>query len=267
MLTGEAESKAARQQLERVLASPGFARNERLSRFLRFVVEGHLEGKDRELKESLLAIEIFGRAPGYDPKQDPIVRTEARRLRARLSEYYLGGGKNDALVIDVPTGGYVPVIRPSQPRPETTPLMIAHGPPLRRWRLGTRVWVGAAFACLVVALAAVGWWHFHPEAPIPIAVLPLINLNQDPANDYFADGLTGEIIRNLSIIDGLAVRSETSSFTFKGKTQKARDAGRQLEADYILEGSVLRADNRLRINVEFVRVRDDFPLWSEKYDR
>ena len=67
MLTGEAESKAARQQLERVLASPGFARNERLSRFLRFVVEGHLEGKDRELKESLLAIEVFGRSPGYDP--------------------------------------------------------------------------------------------------------------------------------------------------------------------------------------------------------
>src|SRR5262245_12409779 len=146
MLTGEAESKAARQQLERVLASPGFARNERLSRFLRFVVEGHLEGKDRELKESLLAIEVFGRSPGYDPKQDPIVRTEAMRLRARLSEYYLNGGKDDPLVIELPKGGYVPVIRPSERKPEiaSAPITDHFEPTLRRWRLGTKVGIGAA---------------------------------------------------------------------------------------------------------------------------
>jgi hypothetical protein len=65
----ESESQAARQQLERVLASPGFARNERLSRFLRFVVERHLEGRDQELKESLIAIGVFGRPPGYDPSK------------------------------------------------------------------------------------------------------------------------------------------------------------------------------------------------------
>ena len=269
MLTEEAELQAARRQLERVLASPGFARNERLSRFLRFVVERHLEGRDSEIKESLLAIEVFGRSPGYDPKQDPIVRTEAIRLRARLSEYYQDEGKDDPLVIELPKGGYVPVIRPSQRRPETTtPLMTAHSePPLRRWRLGTRVWVGAALACLVVGLAAMGWWRFHPEVPIPIAVLPLINLNQDPANDYFADGLTSEIIRNLSIIDGLATRSEASSFALKSKPLKGRDAGKQLEADYLVEGSVLRSGPQLRINVQLVRVSDDLPLWSGRYDR
>src|SRR5262249_50792917 len=170
MLTEEAEGKAARRQLERVLASPGFVRNERLSRFLRFVVERHLEGKDGELKESLLAIEVFGRSPGYDPRQDPIVRTEASRLRARLSEYYLGEGKDDQLIIELPKGGYVPTIRAFQQKPETTtPPMIAHSePPLRRWRFGTRVWVGTALACLIVALA-MGWWRFHPEVPIPIA--------------------------------------------------------------------------------------------------
>ncbi len=269
MLTGEAEGNSARQQLERVLASPGFARNERISRFLRFVVEGHLEGKDRELKESLLAIEVFGRSPGYDPKQDPIVRTEASRLRVRLSEYYLGDGKDDPLIIELPKGGYVPVIRPSQHRPETTaPLMTAHPEsPLRKWQLAKRVWIGAGLACLALGLAAVGWWHSHPEAPIPIAVLPLINLNQDPSNDYFADGLTSEIIRNLSIIDDLAVPSESSSFALKGKPQKARDAGKQLEADYLVEGSVLRSGQQLRINVQLVRVSDDFPLWSGRYDR
>src|SRR6516164_5534260 len=108
MLQVNLEFQAARRQLDKVLASPGFARNERLSRFLHFVVERHLEGRDQELKESLIAIEVFGRQPGYDSKQDPIVRTEASRLRARLSEYYLGEGKGDTLAIELPKGGYVP---------------------------------------------------------------------------------------------------------------------------------------------------------------
>jgi TolB-like protein len=257
----EFESEAARRELERVLESAGFKGNERMSRFLRFLVERHLEGKEDELKESVIGIEVFGRRPDYNPKQDSIVRTEAIRLRARLSEYYLTEGRDNSLVIDLPKGGYVPVLRqtlaPTAGVGTDMTSAAARGPAL---------WI--AMACLAVAVAVVGSSSIqHRNAPIPIAVLPLINLNQDPANDYFADGLTGEIIRNLSIIDGLTVRSETSSFTFKGQTQKARDAGRQLEADYILEGSVLRAENRLRINVEFVRVPDDFPVWSEKYDR
>jgi adenylate cyclase len=146
--------------------------------------------------------------------------------------------------------------------------MTAHSEsPLRKWRLGTRIGIGATLACLAFGLAAMGWWRSHPEAPVSIAVLPLINLNQDPSNDYFADGLTSEIIRNLSTIDGLAARSESSSFALKGKPQKARDAGKQLEADYLVEGSVLRSGQQLRINVQLVRVSDDLPLWSGRYDR
>ena len=90
MPIAESEMEAARRQLERVLASAGFSRNERLARFLRFVVEQHLEGRDGEIKESVIAVEVFGRRPDHDPKQDSIVRTEAARLRARLSEYYIG---------------------------------------------------------------------------------------------------------------------------------------------------------------------------------
>jgi hypothetical protein len=104
--------EAARRQLEKVLASPAFSRNERLSRFLRFVVEQHLAGRDDELKESVIAVEVLGRSPDHDPKQDSIVRTEAARLRVRLSEYYLGDGKDDPLVIELPKGGYVPAFRP-----------------------------------------------------------------------------------------------------------------------------------------------------------
>jgi hypothetical protein len=81
--------EAARRQLQRILASPGLVRNERMSRFLRFLVERHLEGSDNQLKESVIAVEVFGRKPDHDPSRDSIVRTEAGRLRARLAEYYL----------------------------------------------------------------------------------------------------------------------------------------------------------------------------------
>ncbi len=253
----ESEGQVARRQLERVLLSPGFARNERMSRFLRFVVERHLEGRDGELKESLIAIEVFGRAPGYDSKKDPIVRTEASRLRARLSEYYSGEGKGDSLSIELPKGGYVPLLRAAAGEP------VGEAPPRR----GLPRVIAAAAVCVLVALAAAAWWRFHKSEPIGIAVLPLENLSHNPADDYLADGLTDELIRNLSLIDGLAPRSRTSSFAFKGKPRNIREVGKELAADYILEGSVLLAGQQLRINAQLIRVRDDFPIWSGKFDR
>jgi TolB-like protein/Flp pilus assembly protein TadD len=258
----ELEAQAIRRQLERVLESPGFARNERLSGFLRFVVEGHLSGKDHELKESVIAVEVFGRSPGFDSRLDPVVRTEAVRLRARLGDYYLKEGNADSLVIELPKGGYVPRFREiAETQPVTAPSsQVMLGQP------GTRLRV--ALAGLVIALAVAGWWWAqHRGTPIAIAVLPLENTSHDPANDYFSDGLTDELIRNLSIIDGLTVRSRTSSFGLKGQPRNIHDAGRQLQADYILEGSVLRAGQQLRIDVQLVRVHDDFPLWSGRFDR
>jgi len=259
MPAAESEVHAARRQLERVLASPGFSRNERMARFLRFVVEQHLGGKDSELKESVIAIEVFGRSPDHDPTQDSIVRTEAGRLRARLDEYYRGEGKGDGLVIEVPKGGYTPVFR----RPEAAP-QPSNGEPKRRSRLGLIL----ALVGLVAVMGGVGWWGArHPSTPIGIAVLPFDNLSHDPVNDYFADGLTDELIRNLSIIDGLSPRSRTSSFAFKSKPRNVREAGQELAADYILEGSVLRAGQQLRIDAQLIRVRDDVPIWSGKFDR
>jgi len=119
MTAAESASGAARRQLERVLASRCFSRNDRLSRFLRFIVDRRLEGRDSEIKESVLAVEVFGRAADYDPKQDSIVRTEAARLRARLNEYYRGPGKHESLVIEMPKGGYIPQFRFLEPEAVT----------------------------------------------------------------------------------------------------------------------------------------------------
>jgi len=238
--------------------SPGFVRNERMSRFLRFVVDRTVEGKGSELKESVIAVEVFGRRADYDPKLDSIVRTEAGRLRSRLAEYYSREGSGDPIVIELPKGGYAPAFRSNgvhEPPAEVAPV--------RRWpKLALMV------SSVIVVLAALVWWRLGgtPE-PIAIAVLPFENLGGDPSNADFVDGLTDEIISNLSVIEGLAVRSRTSSFTFKDKPHSVREAGQQLNVQFILEGSVLRSGERLRVNTQLIRVRDDFAIWSGRADR
>lgn len=98
-------------QLQRVLDSSMFANAPILSRFLRYVVEHSLEGEAGALKEYTLGVEVFGRGTDFDPRVDTIVRTHARRLRAKLEEYYRGAGSNDPVVIEVPKGHYVPAMR------------------------------------------------------------------------------------------------------------------------------------------------------------
>ncbi|MGB2627513.1 MAG: winged helix-turn-helix domain-containing protein [Candidatus Acidiferrum sp.] len=129
----------------------------------------------------------------------------------------------------------------------------------------------AAFVAVIVIIGVIGIasWRFTRPKPGPytIAVLPLKNLSPDAGNDYFSDGLTDEIISNLSVIDGLQVKSRTSSFAFKDKVYDTRAIGSQLNTRLILDGSVLRAGDRLRVNVQLVRVEDDVALWSGHYDR
>ena len=108
-----------RGQVDKILASRLFARSERLCRFLRFCVELTLDEKSDQLKEQLVGVEVFDRKGDYDPRTDPIVRVEARRLRSKLKAYYTSSGRPDCLLIELPKGGYVPSFRmrnASQPR-------------------------------------------------------------------------------------------------------------------------------------------------------
>jgi adenylate cyclase len=99
-----------------------------------------------------------------------------------------------------------------------------------------------------------------------IAVLPFANLSTDPENAYFADGLTDEISADLSKVHSLRVISRTSSGTFKGTTKDARTIARELGTRFLLEGSVRRADNRLRITAQLIDAEADTHVWAEKYD-
>ncbi len=100
-----------------------------------------------------------------------------------------------------------------------------------------------------------------------IAVLPLVNLSPDPENEYFSDGMTEEIINALNTISGLKVTARTSSFSFKNKGLDVREIGKQLGVRSVLEGSVRKAGDRLRITVQLAEAVDGYQLWSESFDR
>ncbi len=114
-----------------ILRSQGFARSERLKRFLSFTVERVLAGDVGDLKEYVIALEVFDRSPDYNPKVDAVVRVEARRLRARLDQYYTIEGLQDPIRIQFPSGTYVPVIGRTEAPASPEPQLRTH--PLRRW--------------------------------------------------------------------------------------------------------------------------------------
>src|SRR3954463_4015716 len=102
---------AVRDHLDRVLASPTFRQGDRLKRFLKFIVLEAVAGRRHELKEYVIGVQVFGKEESFDPRTDPIVRVQARRLRAKLVRYYREEGRADELVIELPKGGYAPVFK------------------------------------------------------------------------------------------------------------------------------------------------------------
>src|SRR5215475_2360857 len=139
---GNLEQRGCPQSTGEDPCREGFARNDRISSFLRFVVEQELSGSGNQIKESIIGVEVFGRRPDYNVRQDSIVRTEAGKLRTRLSKYYANGGAADELIIDLPKGGYRPVFRNAEVTREEA---AASSAPKRQWSrfpsLGIRVWV------------------------------------------------------------------------------------------------------------------------------
>jgi serine/threonine protein kinase/Tfp pilus assembly protein PilF len=110
-----------------------------------------------------------------------------------------------------------------------------------------------------------------PQAAISaaksIAVLPFANMSADPENEYFTDGMAEELINALSKIQSLRVASRTSSFAFKGKNEDIGEIGRKLKVSTVLEGSVRKMGNKLRIAAQLINVADGYQLWSERFDR
>jgi len=143
-----------------------------------------------------------------------------------------------------------------------------------------------AFALvLVVAAAAAAIWYIYPRAPVPpsdvsapkavveipdkpsIAVLPFVNMSADPEQEYFSDGITEEIITRLAQVPKLFVIARNSTFTFKGKPVNIQQVGQELGVRYVLEGSVRRAADRVRITAQLIDAKSGAHAWAERYDR
>jgi TolB-like protein/class 3 adenylate cyclase/Flp pilus assembly protein TadD len=147
--------------------------------------------------------------------------------------------------------------------------------PSRSVQASRLVWIGA----IVLAIVGAGWWLAHqsgkqvassPRVSIPeksIAVLPLVNTSGDPGNDYFSDGLSEELIAVLAKIPGLKIIGRSSSFLFKGKSEDSRTIGEKLGVANLLEGSVRKQGERVRIVAELINAADGREVWSDTYDR
>ena len=226
-----------RAQLERVLASRLFARSNRLCRFLRFSVEESLAGKAGRLKEQIIGMEVFDRRSDYDPRIDPIVRVEARRLRAKLKAYYTSPGRADSIMIGLPKGAYLPFFKTRASAPQ-----------------GSR-------ASLVAASGST----LAPRKSI--AVLPFANMMQGADDDYFSDGLTEELIHLLTRIPSLRVVAWSSTSKLRGREADLAGIRRQLRVGSVLRGSVRRTPERVRVTVQLIDSASGDYLWSETYDR
>lgn len=229
MEPSQLSAESIRTQLRKILSSSIFTRSERLARFLNFTVEQAIEGRGEHLKEFVIGVEVFDKTEKYDPRMDPIVRVEARRLREKLKKYYETDGREDPLCIDFPTGTYAPLIQTRD-------------------------------ALQVSAAGA-------KSAENAIAVLPFTNLSSEQENEYFSDGLTEELINALTKVEGLRVVAWSSAFQLKGKARDIRRIAEQLGVRAVLEGSVRRTIDRLRITAQLVDTKDGHYLWSETYER
>ena len=206
----DSEAKAIREQLERILSSRAFSAADRRVRLLRFLVYQSLAGDIGSLKESVIAVEVFDRVPGFDPKLDSAVRVEIGRLRSRLTEYYSQTGQRDPVRIEIPKGSYQPIfILEKRPAVETSgPPTV---PPGRPWKT-----MGGAAAILALCLAALTIWRLggvqHDATSPSIAVLPFLNLSGDSANEYLSDSLADELTAVLAEAKDMRVVARTSAF-------------------------------------------------------
>jgi serine/threonine-protein kinase len=162
--------KGGRQHLDRILGSATFRQVDRLKRFLSFIVLETLDGHGDRLKEYVIGVQVFDKESSFDPRADPIVRVQARRLRARLARYYREEGGADGLVIELPKGGYTPVFKPRDAS-----------------AIGRRT-IGAAFA-----------------GQNTIAVLPFADHSAGGELAYFCDGVRQETVHSLAKLEALRV--------------------------------------------------------------
>jgi TolB-like protein len=231
----------------------------------------------------MMSLVCDNRGAGFDGGVGPIVRVEPGRLRRRLCTYYETEGSGDPIVIELPQRTYIPVFRRrEEPCAVAIPARSREQPsaalPIEP---GSRVWKRiAVVGPILLVSAAAGcamWMARNPSAghtpgggaaeARSIVVLPFTDATPKQEVEHFSEGLSEEITERLNKIAGLRVVSHLTAFSIRGKAADAREIGRQANAGFVLDGSVRRSGDRLRVNVCLVDASEGYDIWSRTYDR
>jgi TolB-like protein len=226
-----------RDELSRILESSIFVQSDRLGRFLRFTVETTLAGEAETLKEYLIGTEVYGRQPSYHPGEDSIVRSEARRLRRKLKEYYESVGKDDPVLIYYRLGSYVPAFQP------------------RRSQVGNGTVANGGLGEL-----------FTGGRGIHVAVLPFVDASGSALSGVCAQLITDELIHELVRTDGFRVIAASSVAPLVAQALDVPSLARKLDVQIVFEGTVREDNNLLRVTSRVVNAEDGFQIWSERFE-
>ncbi len=287
-----------RDHLKEVVASRAFAGSKRAQDFLQLIVEHALAGRFDSLRERMIGAEMFGRPIGYDTANDAVVRVKATEVRKKLAQYYQESDKPPAVRIELPTGSYVPKFcwesleAAAQPSAETDlpafaeetaqeksgerPEAKIDEPTRLPWEKLRRapnmlvsVLLGLGLIAMIGYAGFKSWFRDSNARPEirSIAILPLQNLSGDPGQDYFADGMTEELIADLGQVSALRVISRTSAMTYKGTKKTLPEIAHELGVDAIMEGSIVREGNQVRITAQLIDARTDHHIWAHSYVR
>ena len=229
------DGEAITFELDRVLDSRKFSEAPRISQFLKYVVDEDLAGRGARISGNSIAIDVYRRDQNFDPRTDPVVRVEARRLRRMLTHYFLTEGKQDPLVIEIPKGGYRPKYNDNSEDDGVNSIASILDTPL-------------------------------PNSTV-IAVLPFRSQGSDTQMQELAAGITTNLITAFSRFDVLRVISQQSSDRYRGITRDVRRIGHELGARFIITGSVQKLDCRVRVTVAISHAEDGTQLWAKKFDR
>ena len=276
-----------RSHLREVLESRAFEGGTRARQFLELVIEHALAGRYDDLRERMIGAEMFGRPVNYDTANDAVVRVKATEVRRKLAQYYQERKEPSRVRITLPAGSYVPKFLwetqisepvssvtagpPVTPEPEAVQQSseVVQAKPLLPNRKGLLLF---SVAALLTFIASALYITRRDQSKLPagirsIAVLPLRNLSGDTHQEYFADAMTEELIAELGQVAALRVISRTSAMTYKGSQKTLPQIAHELSVDAVVEGSVLRDGNRIRITAQLIDARTDQHIWAKDYVR
>jgi TolB-like protein len=253
-----------RTELETILSSRFFSTAVGQSRFLRFVIEETIQGRASLLKEYSIGVEAFGRGESFDPRQDSIVRVEARKLRSRLAEYYQAEGRRDPVRIDLPKGAYIPVFTKSDPAEgpgsELKPVLVQPAPT----DTGRRRRVVSGLGLLSALAAGTLFWTLSridraAGSPRSLLILPFRSLE----GGDLGEGISEQVTARLARLPGIRIISPEAARRVQSSAAGPQEAGKRLNVDAVLVGSVRRADRKVRVNAQLIRTGDGQVLWAE----